>query len=896
MKAALALPEPRGSAGARAHIYVCTAPALHKERRPCPAVVDSEAMQRRFESTMARTLLHRGEAAEQKRIQEALRASEERLSLAVEAANVGLWDIDLRTRQVMYSPQWKRQLGYEPHEIADDPSERERRVHPDDLERTRERLQAYLSNPVGPYEDEFRLQHRNGGWRWIYSRGDVVRDAEGRPVRMLGAHVDVTERKLAEERRARLNRTYAVLSGISHAIARERELGALLERACRVAVDTGGFRLAWLGLAHGPAGQMEIGAQAGGTQSTRELISVMFKDPKQNCAFTSHTLSTGVHATCNDIANDPLAAPWRDAALARGYRAMVALALKIEDRTVGTLNLYASEEDFFDAQEMRLLDTLASDISFALESYERERERTRAMEQLQTSEERLRELTETIEDALCILTPARDEVLYVSPAYERIWGRSCESFYEDPSSWFDAVHPSDRARVGAAIESYETTGSFSEEFRVVRPDGSIRWVRDQVFPVRNGARIERLVVVARDITERKQLGEQVRQAQKMEAIGQLAGGVAHDFNNLIGTIVGNAELARMDLDPQHPAQESISEIARAGKRARDLVNRLLTFARPTEHQLRPTQLGPVVLEAVNLLRSTLPKGVELSVRNYTPLPAVRADASQIHQVILNLATNSWHAMAGGAGRIDVELDVCSIDQASQRTSPDLTAGKYVRLSVSDTGKGMDEDTLRRIFEPFFTTKPSGLGSGLGLSVVHGIVRSHGGAIRVESEPGRGATFHLYFPATEDAAPGEGVVTTPTGGLEGRGQHILFVDDEEPLVSLATRLLTRCGYRVTAHTSAKQALAAYEADPQSFDLVVTDHNMPEMSGLEFAERVLDRRPEALIVLASGRLSPQEVEKARARGIREVVAKPGAVEELPRIVARLAPARAQPNTPM
>ena len=843
---------------------------------------------------MRRTLLNRGDAAEQRRIQEALRASEERLSLAIEAANVALWDIDLSTGQVTYSPQWKRQLGYEPHEIADDPSERERRLHPDDLVRTGERLHSYLTNPVGPYEDEFRLQHKNGGWRWIYSRGDVVRDAEGRPVRMLGAHVDVTERKLAEERRARLNRTYAVLSGISHAITRERELAALLERACRVAVDTGGFRLAWIGLAHGPAGQMEIGAQAGGTESTREIIAAMFRDPRQGCAFTAHALSTGVHATCNSIANDALAVPWRDAALARGYRSMAALALKIEDRVVGTLNLYAPEEDFFDAQEMRLLDTLASDVSFALESYERERERARAIEQLQTSEERLRELTETIEDALCILTPGRDKVLYVSSAYERIWGRSCESFYEDPNSWFDAVHPSDRARVAAAVEAYATTGSFNEEFRVVRPDGSIRWVRDQVFPVRNGARIERLVVVARDVTERKQLGEQVRQAQKMEAVGQLAGGVAHDFNNLIGTIVGNAELARMDLDPQHPAQESISEIARAGKRARDLVNRLLTFARPTEHQLRPTQLGPVVLEAVNLLRSTLPKGVELNLRNDAPLPAVRADASQIHQVILNLATNSWHALDGRAGRIDVELGLCTINPASQRTSPDLSAGKYVRLSVSDTGKGMDEDTLHRIFEPFFTTKPSGLGSGLGLSVVHGIVRSHGGAIRVESEPGRGATFHLYFPATQDAEHDESA--SPTPAQEGRGQHILFVDDEEPLVSLARRLLTRCGYRVTAHTSAKQALAAYEADPQSFDLVVTDQNMPEMSGLEFAGRVLDRRPEALIVLASGRLSSQDIERARARGIREVIAKPGAVEDLPRIVARLAPPRAEPSTPM
>jgi signal transduction histidine kinase/ActR/RegA family two-component response regulator len=438
-------------------------------------------------------------------------------------------------------------------------------------------------------------------------------------------------------------------------------------------------------------------------------------------------------------------------------------------------------------------------------------------------------------------------------------------------------------------------GSFNEEYRVVRPDGSVRWVRDQVFPVRNGARVERLVGVARDITEGKQLGEQVRQAQKMEAIGQLAGGVAHDFNNLIGTILGNAELARMDLDEGRPAEDSIREIARAGKRAKELVNRLLTFARPTEHQLKPLQLAPVVLEAINLLRTTLPKRIELHVQSGVDLPAVRADASQIHQVVLNLATNSWHAMEGGSGRIDVEVAACRIDGEALKMNPDLRAGEYVRLSVSDTGAGMDEKMLDRIFEPFFTTKPSGLGSGLGLSVVHGIVRSHGGVIRVESERGRGSAFHLYFPATREEARAEGRSTSAAANVRGAGQHVLFVDDEEPLVSLVTRLLTRNGYRVTACTSAKQALAAFEAAPQSFDLVVTDHNMPEMTGIELAGRLLERRPDAVIVLASGRLTAEEIAKARAQGVREVVAKPGAVEDLPDIVARLTPIRSQPNTP-
>ncbi|MGH8178693.1 MAG: PAS domain S-box protein [Steroidobacter sp.] len=825
---------------------------------------------------------------EQQRLQmePALRASEQRLSLAVKAANVGLWDLDLHTQQVVFSREWKLQLGYDEDEVADDLSEWERRLHPDDAGSTNAQLRAYLSDPQGAHEVEFRMLHKNGTWRWIYSRGEAVRDADGRPSRMLGCHIDVTQRKLAEERIARLNRTHSVLSGISQVMLREREPQQILERACQVAVEKGRFKLAWIGLVHGSAGELQIAAHAGATPDTLEILTKIFSDPQQGCAFTFRALETGEHAVCNDIAADVLARPWREPALQRGYRSMVSLALTVSARRIGTLNLYAPEPNFFDAEELQLLDTLASDIAFALDSYERERDRAAALQQLRLSEERFRQIAETINDVFWISDARANRVLYISPAYEKIWGRTRESVYDAPSSWSDAVHPEDRPRIKAALDALHSHGNFNEEYRIRRPDGSERWIRDQVFPVRGpDGKIERHVGVARDITERKLLEAQVRQSQKMEAVGQLAGGIAHDFNNLIGTIVGNAELARMDLTEDHPAQESIREISRASKRAKDLVSRLLTFGRPTEHQLQSIDFETVVNEAVTLLRATLPAGVELRVRSSPRLPTVRADASQVHQVILNLVTNSWHAMDTQSGRIDISLEACNIDGDSEEMSPELETGNYVRMSVRDTGKGMDPATLGRIFEPFFTTKPQGLGTGLGLPVVQGIMRGFGGAITVESHPGRGSAFHLFFPATPDEACANPMRTPKSSDLLGRGQHILYVDDEEPLVHLATRFLTRVGYRVTAHTSAAQALSAFKSDPRAFDLVVTDFNMPEMSGLELALQMLRLRPDALVVLASGYLPADEVEKARRLGVREVIAKPTAMENLPGIVTRL-----------
>ena len=409
--------------------------------------------------------------------------------------------------------------------------------------------------------------------------------------------------------------------------------------------------------------------------------------------------------------------------------------------------------------------------------------------------------------------------------------------------------------------------------------------------------------LVQDITLRTQaeaarasLEVQLRESQKMEAIGTLAGGVAHDFNNALATILGNVELARLDMSANPLVLESLEEIRSAGKRARDLVQQILSFSRrqPTERKL--IWLAPVVGESVRLLRATLPARLTIEVHCEPDMPPVLADATQIQQVVLNLATNAMQAIPGGTGRIGVRVDTVRLEATLAEAHPALRAlhaqspGRTVRLAVSDDGPGMDAAILGRIFEPFFTTKPVGEGTGLGLSVVHGIVQAHEGVITVESQPGQGATFTLYLPAAAATvggpAPDASVVAATATPDRGSGQHILYLDDDESLVFLVRRLLGRRGYRISGYTDQSAALKALGADPAGFDLVVTDYNMPGLSGLEVARAVRAIRADLPVAVTSGFIDEELRAQAGGAGVRELIFKAKTVEDLCEVVQRLA----------
>ena len=807
--------------------------------------------------------------------EQALRESEETFSTAFRSSPLPMAISDMDSCFVDVNAAFSAATGYSREEVLGTHVLQTATMSVAD----REKLIAEIQRTGGSAKNvEIKSYPRTGTPRDVLFSISTV-TINGKPHR-LSTSLDITDRKQAEDNVRRLNRTYSMLSEINQLIVRDFEQQSIIENACRIAIEKGGFLLAWIGLNDQP--QFRLAAHAGAASDTLVILHSILSSVS-GCAFTAHALTKSEYSVCNDIATHPLSESWRDAALQRGYRSMAAFPLVLDGRHWGTFNLYASTAEFFDAGELELLNELARDIAFALSGCERERERERAQEALKRNEERFRVLIESASDLIAVLD-AHGGVKYHSPSLKAVLGYEVDRVLGQ--RMHDYIHPDDFPAAGLAIDRALKNPLLPVqlEYRVRHMDGTWRRLHSIARSLPDESPDGFIVVNSRDITERYQLEQQLAQSQKLQAIGTLAGGIAHDFNNILSAIVGNAEMARLDLGQQHPALVSIKEIQRASQRAKELVQRILGFSRPQEQQLVPMQLQPAIEEAVRLLRSTMPAGVELNVECPAKLPAVRADASQIHQVILNLVTNSWHAMVDGSGRIDIRLAACRVDSTLCQSHPELHPGPHVRLTVSDNGIGMSATTLARIFDPFFTTKPTGQGAGLGLSVVHGIMRAHAGAIVVESEPMRGATFHLYFPVCDEAVQSTSPPTEQST-VRGNGERVMFIDDEEPLVNLAIHFLTKQGYRVTGFTQPEEALTAFKAQPDNFDLVVTDFNMPGMSGVAVAEEMLRIRPRLLIALSSGYLRPQEMERARAAGIREILLKPNSLEELGPMVHRM-----------
>lgn len=376
---------------------------------------------------------------------------------------------------------------------------------------------------------------------------------------------------------------------------------------------------------------------------------------------------------------------------------------------------------------------------------------------------------------------------------------------------------------------------------------------------------------------------QLHQAQKMESLGTLAGGIAHDFNNILGAILGNIEIALVDLESQHPVQAALKEIQEASLRARDLVRQILTFSRRRPQQLENIALKPILEETFRLLRATLPAGVELR-QDFAESPFyVHADATQLQQVLMNLCTNAWHALHGSAGQIVIGLDTTDVDAAEARAHG-LDAGAYAHLWVKDTGSGMDARTLERVFEPFFTTKSTGQGTGLGLSVVHGIVVAHHGSITVDTVLGEGSTFHVLLPATSE--PRSLPASHERAALvEAHGEHVIYLDDDATVMLVMVRILERAGYRCTGFLDASAALESIKDSPAAVDVFITDYNMPGRSGLDVAREAASLNPGMPIAISTGLITDELREGARALGVLAVIEKENAFREIVPLVRRM-----------
>ncbi|MEI8288387.1 MAG: PAS domain S-box protein [Verrucomicrobiota bacterium] len=470
-----------------------------------------------------------------------------------------------------------------------------------------------------------------------------------------------------------------------------------------------------------------------------------------------------------------------------------------------------------------------------------------------------------------VITDIEGRILYANPAFEKSTGYTrAEALGQNPR-----LLKSGRLEPSFYRQMWETLGrgeTWKGHFINQRKDGTLYEEDATISPIRDAAgKIVNYVAVKRDVTHEVELEGQLRQSQKMEAIGTLAGGIAHDFNNILNIIFGYSNLLQMDLAGKKDALEKVREILKAGERAKDLVQQILMFSRQQEQERQVVHLNNVVKETTKLLRASLPANLEIETELAADAPAVLADATQIYQVIMNLGTNALHAMEQQAsGRLKIALDAFQPDAAFLQAQPKMRAIKYARLTVADTRCGMDAMTLARIYDPFFTTKPVGKGTGLGMAVVHGIVESHDGVITVESQPGRGTTFRIYLPEqiqdlVQDAAPEDFVPY-------GQGQKVLMVDDETVLVGMYQRMFKALKYEGMIVTNPEEAVRLVREDPAQFDLVITDLTMPKLSGFEVARQIREIRADMPVVLATGFHGTVSDAQLADAGICEVVEKP------------------------
>jgi PAS domain S-box-containing protein len=754
--------------------------------------------------------------SERKKVEKALRESEERWQFALEGAGDGVWDFDVPGGKGYRSRRWKEMLGYAENDISDSPDEWMNLVHPDDRQQSYENLIRHLKGEMPIYTSEHRVKCKDGTYKWILERGKVIRWSEdGRPLRIIGTQTDITDRKQSEEAIKKSEERYRTIfenTATSNMIVAE-DTTILL-------VNSNFEKLTGYS-------KQEVENKMSWTHFVMKEEIEMMKQYHMKRRF------------------DPGSAP-------------SAYEFKVRIRSGEIRNLFMSVAIIPGTR-----DSVASIIDMT--------DRKQAEESLKRSEERFRDIANLLPETV-FETDENGIVTFVNQSSLKQFGFT-QAEVDKGMNIMDAFALEDRDRL---IMNYQRVMQGERlglnEYTAQRKDGSTfpALVHSTVI-YRNGksAGLRGFLI---DITDQKNLEQQLMRAQKMEAIGTLAGGIAHDFNNLLMGILGNVSLMLMNCDGSNPFFDRLKSVEEYVQRGSDLSKQLLGFARGGKYEVKPTHLGEFIRKSSELFGRTK-KEIRIHHKVAEGLWSVEVDRGQMEQVLLNLFVNAWQAMPGGG---DMYLSVENVNLDKIDVSPyDIKPGRFVKVTVTDTGIGMDDLVKSRIFEPFFTTKERGRGTGLGLASVYGIIKNHGGFIHVESEKDFGTSFMIYLSASEKYVQNE--LGTKDEIMKGQ-EAVLLIDDEEMILDVGSKMLETLGYKVMPAPGGRQGLLIYEQNMDKIDLVVLDIIMPDLGGKETFDTLLRINPAVRVLLSSGYSLDGQAKEIMQSGCKGFIQKPFSMAEL------------------
>ena len=703
----------------------------------------------------------------------------------------------------------------------------------------------------GKFESEGWRVRKNGKKFWANVIISALRDEKGKLLGFSKVTRDLTVRKAHEQEIARMSRLYSALAQVNQAIVRTNDRDEMFHKICRALVEFGGFHMAWIGWLNAETRQTRPVAQWGDTTNYLAQVTIYADDNRpEGRGPTGLAIREGRNYICNDFFRDPVTLPWREKAAMASFRASAAFPIRQGGVVCGALTVYSDEIGFFQDKEIALLEEAAGDVSFALDNFACVAAHQQAEQLVRQERELLRALLDNSPDNI-YFKDRQSHFVRINEALARRFklGNPAEAIGKTDFDMFGESH---------ARQAYEDEQRIMEtggpmvgvEEKETWPDGSVTWVSTTKIPLRDEeGGITGLVGISRDITANKNLEEQIRQMQKMEAIGQLAGGVAHDFNNIMAVVQMQIDLLKTGADVTPAQLEAAEDIVKAVQRAKALTRQLLMFGRKQTPQPRDLDLNNSINDMTKMLRRTLGEDIQLQFKFAMQPLFVRADAGMMDQVLMNLAVNARDAMSKG-GRLVIETSAADFDESVRVKSAQSRPGSFVCLSVSDTGCGIPPENLQHIFEPFFTTKEVGKGTGLGLATVFGIVQQHQGWINVYSEVGHGTTFRIYLPRLAGMA---GQKTEPTAlpAMRGGDETILFVEDDAPLRAVVRQILSKLGYRVFEADNGIEALEIWKQHRDEIHLLLTDMVMPGgINGIELAEELLKENPQLKIIYASG----------------------------------------------